>query len=295
MQNEPKFICDKCNYNTSKKNHYDRHLLTLKHIKLTMTIPEPVTTNFICNICDKKYKTRVGLWNHKKKCVDLCSDQLSESDSKTKLIVDLMQKNNDFQQLLIEQNKLIVEQNQKLIELSSKPTTIINSNVKNIKNNFNLNFFLNEQCKDAMNITDFVNSLSLKLTDLENTGKYGFVKGISQIFIKGLNDLDIYKRPIHCSDLKRETMYVKDKNIWEKEKEEKKKLHKTIQQIATKNIKQIPLWVEKHPESVNYNSKENDKYLHIVNESMGGIDDDQTMQYYNKIIKNVSKEVVIGE
>ena len=291
MQIEPKFVCDKCNYTTHKKNHYDRHALTLKHIKLTIPLPEPKKGNFICDICDKKYKTRVGLWNHKKKCVELCSEVETDSDTKTKMIVDLMQKNNDFQQLLIEQNKLIVEQNQKLIELSSKPTTI----VKNIKNNFNLNFFLNEQCKDAMNITDFVNSLSLKLTDLENTGKYGFVKGISQIFIKGLNDLDIYKRPIHCSDIKRETMYVKDKNIWEKEKEEKKKIHKTIQQIANKNIKQIPLWVEKHPESIHYNSKENDTYLHIVNESMGGIDEEQTIQYYNKIVKNISKEVVIGE
>ena len=288
MLNEPKFICDKCSYTTSRKSQYDRHLLTQKHIKLTMT--EPIKCEFNCDKCNKTYKTRVGLWNHKKKCLDAFSE--INSDTKTKLIVDLIKQNNEFQQLLVDQNKLIVDQNQKLIELSSKPTTIINSN---IKNNFNLNFFLNEQCKDAMNITDFVNSLSVKLCDLENTGKYGFVKGISQIFIKGLKELDIYKRPIHCCDSKRETMYVKDQNIWEKEKEEKKKLHKTIQQIANKNIKQIPLWIEKHPESMNYNSKDNDKYLHIVNESMGGINDEQTIQYYNKIIKNVSKEVVIND
>jgi hypothetical protein len=291
INNETKFICNNCNYKTCRKSQYDRHLLTTKHIKMLLTDHtndnDSNKYDFNCISCNKKYKSRVGLWNHKKKCIETST----VSEVNEKIIVELFKQNNEFHQLLVEQNKIIVDQNQKLIDLSSKPTTIINTNVT--KNSFNLNFFLNEQCKDAMNITDFVNSLSLKLTDLENTGKYGFVKGISQIFIKGLKELDIYKRPIHCSDVKRETIYVKNQDIWEKEKEEHKKLHKTIRQIAHKNIKQIPLWIEQHPESVNYNSKQNDQYLHIVSESMGGIDDEQTENYYNKIIKNVSKEVII--
>jgi len=197
-----------------------------------------------------------------------------------------------------DQNKLIIEQNQKIIELSSmKNNTISNNtnsnNTTNCNNKFNLNFFLNEQCKDALNITDFVNSLQLQLTDLENTGKLGFAEGISQIFIRGLKELDVYKRPIHCSDLKRETMYVKDQDIWEKENSEKETIKKTINKIAHKNVKQIPSWIKNHPRCTESTSKHNDLYLNIVNESMGGENEDETNKYYEKIVKKVSREVAI--
>ena len=294
-----KIRCETCDYTTSRKSQFDRHNLTAKHLLLTSLTKVPNICGFICEKCEKTYKSRVGLWGHKKKCVIIKildheqSHTETSNDNTTTIIVELVKQNNEFHQLLIDQNKLIVDQNQKLIELSAKPTTIINSTVN--KNKFSLNFFLNEKCKDAMNITDFVSSLSLKLSDLENTGKHGFIEGISRIFIKGLKDLDIYKRPIHCSDIKRETMYVKDHNIWEKEKDEKTKIHKTIRQIANKNIKQIPIWIEEHPKCEDYYSKVNDQYLHIVSESMGGINDEETNKYYTKIIKNVSKEVIIEE
>jgi hypothetical protein len=326
-KNNVKFNCELCHYNSGYKYDYEKHLLTAKHNMKQNEIAKVVTenSNLYCKSCDhtssnkcnfekhllttkhkmkqnetdkcvcgKIFNSRTTLWRHTKICETIngnipiiMTPELSKNS-----ILEIVKQNQEFKQLLVEQNQKLIEQNQKLIELAEKPSTIINSTVKN---KFNLVFFLNEKCKDAMNITDFVSSLSLKLSDLENTGKHGFVEGVSRIFIKGLKDLDVYKRPIHCSDAKRETMYVKDQNIWEKEKDEKVKIHKTIRQIAHKNTLQIPKWIDEHPKCEDYYSKVNDQYLQIVNESMGGIDDEETNKYYNKIVKNVSKEVIIEE
>jgi len=283
-QELPKFICEKCCFITNNKKDFRRHILTPKHLNDKNDNKKvPKIANYPCQ-CGKEYKYASGLSAHKKKC----SEQTI-----------------DFKQLVVEQNKIIIEQNQKIIELSSKNSVVNtnnnsnntnntnNTNNNNSNNKFNLNFFLNEQCKDALNITDFVKSLKLQLSDLENTGKNGFVEGISQIFIKGLKDLDIHKRPIHCSDVKRETMYVKDQNGWEKEDAEKEKLKKTIDKIAYKNITQIQTWVDNHPKCTESTSRHNDLYLNIVNESMGGADKEESNKYYEKIVKNVSKEVSI--
>jgi hypothetical protein len=152
---------------------------------------------------------------------------------------------------------------------------------------------LNDTCKDAVNLVDFIQSLQVKLKDLEETAKIGYSEGVSRIIINGLNELDVCKRPIHCSDIKREIMYVKEENKWEKEKEEHENLTKAIKTIACKNIKQIPTWIDEHPNCSDYYSKENDKYLKIINESMGGDTEAQQKDYYEKIVKNVSKEVLI--
>ena len=310
-----KYNCISCDYHTSNKKDFEKHNFTLKHINGHRKSQSPnddgvlgqhvfgqhvfgqqnvlgqqVYGNQVYSCpCGKQFVTNSGLWKHTKKCnplEEVKSPPKSDSVAglSSELIVELVKQNQEFKQLLVEQNA-------KLIELSSKPT-YVNSNNNN-KTKFNLNFFLNEQCKDALNITDFVNSLKLTLADLENTGKHGFVNGISEIFIRGLKELDVYKRPIHCSDLKRETIYVKDQNVWEKENEEKIKLYKSIQQIASKNINQIPLWMVEHPKYSDYYSKQNDEYLKIVNESMGAGDDEENCRYYSKIVKNVSKEVVI--
>jgi hypothetical protein len=260
---------------------------------------QKTSTDHICDICNKKYKDYSGLWRHNKKCSD--KNEINNVMN-SNAILEIVKQNRDFQQIVIEQqnlaaeqNKLLLEQQKTITELVNKPTTINNNNNTNSNNTnkFNLNFFLNEQCKDALNITDFVNSLKLQLEDLENTGKYGFVEGISRIFIKGLKELDIHKRPIHCSDLKRETMYVKDQNIWEKENSEKIKLYKSIGEIAHKNINQIPLWSLKNPDSSDSESKKNDMFLQIIYESMGGNNEEETNKYYDKIVKNVSREVTI--
>ena len=296
--------CEKCNFVCSRIGDYNRHILTAKHKKLcAYTIPP--TKQYKCEKCQKEYKHHSSLWNHKQICskktdipvinqivnlenvVNSINQTANTNTIDTNLLMELVKQNQEFKQIMIQQ------QNQ-LIELSSKTPNIVHTNSHN-KTKFNLNFFLNEQCKDALNITDFVSSLKLQLADLENTGKNGFVDGISKIFIRGLKDLDIHKRPIHCSDLKRETIYVKDKNIWEKENEEKIKLFKTIRQIANKNIQQIPQWIVNNPNCLDYYSKKNNEYLHIVSESMGGINDEETNKYYNKIVKNVSKEIIIAD
>ena len=270
------FTCKKCIFECFKQSDFRRHVLTTKH----KNNHEIKIIKHQCEVCKKEYTHHSSLWKHKQKCVNITE---KKEPIDTNAVMELVKQNQEFKQIMIQQQS-------QLVELASKSSTIINSNNKT---KFNLNFFLNEQCKDALNITDFVNSIKLQLIDLENTGKNGFVDGISQIIIKNLKDLDIYKRPIHCSDIKRETMYVKDKNIWEKENEEKEKLNKTIRQIAHKNIQQIPTWIKEHPKCDDYYSKQNNQYLQIVHESMGGKDGEENAKYYNKIVKNVSKEVVI--
>lgn len=281
LPNLPLFICEKCEYKTNTKKDYNKHILTRKHLnETTQTKKAP---KCICS-CGDQFNSRTTMWRHKKSC-----NRIVVQTQSSNIIIELVKQNQEFKQL-------IIEQNQKILDLSSKPTTTVNNNIcSNNKTKFNLNFFLNEQCKDALNITDFVNSLKLQLSDLENTGKYGFVEGISKIFIKGLKELDIYKRPIHCSDIKREIMYVKEENKWEKEKECEGKLSNAIKSIACKNINQIPTWIDEHPNCSDYYSKENDQYLKIINESMGGNNDDQNKEYYDKIVKNVSREVIIND
>jgi len=199
-----------------------------------------------------------------------------------KTVMEIISQNQEFKQLLIEQNN-------KLMDLAAKANTTIN----NTTNNFNLQMFLNVQCKDALNIMDFVNSLQLQIKDLEDMGKLGYVDGISKIFLNGLKDLDIKSRPIHCSDLKRETIYIKDQDTWEKENDEKNKLKLAIKMIASKNIKQIPLWQKENPDCFDSSSKKNDQYLRIVSNAMNGSTIEETQKNYDKIISKVAKEVVI--
>jgi hypothetical protein len=197
----------------------------------------------------------------------------------------------DLIMMLIKENK---ETRDALIEMSNKiqPNNIVTNNNSHNKT-FNLNFFLNEQCKDALNISDFVSSIKLDINDLENTGKVGYVEGITKIIVNNLRSLDIFKRPIHCSDIKREILYIKDENKWEKESEEKDKLTKAIKVIANENIKQINKWKKKNPQCKDPESMKNNEYLKIVSNAMSGSTEDETNKNINKIISNVAKEVLI--
>jgi hypothetical protein len=277
------FYCSSCDYNTSRKSQFNRHLSTHKHknndisTNFNKKVPKSSTT-YDC-VCGKTYKERTGLWKHKKNC-------------NNKNIFDIFTQNQEFKDLLIEQNKIIMEL------AKNSGNNIINNNNNNINSNnktFNLQVFLNEKCKDALNITDFVNSLKLTLEDLENVGEKGFVDGISRIFLNGLKKLDVYKRPIHCSDLKRETMYLKNENVWEKDNENKENMKKVIKQIANKNINKIYEWKDKYPDCKYSDSKKNDQYSRIIIESMGArtIEEDQVL--YEKIIKNIAKETTIDK
>ena len=284
-----KFLCNFCDYKCSRSSDWNRHLMTGKHKKRTKEDKKARNENteknsiFTCE-CGKYYKHRQGLWKHIKKCSvkNQNKNQFPNSQLTEKNIMDIISQNQEFKQLLIEQNN-------KIMDLASKNNTTIN----NTTNTFNLQMFLNVQCKDALNIMDFVKSLDLKVKDLENMEKLGYSDGISNILINGLQDLDIKKRPIHCSDLKRETFYIKDQDTWEKENEERNKLKLAIKTIASKNIKQIPLWQKENPDCFDSSSKKNDQYLRIISNAMSGSTVEETQKNYDKIISKVAREVVI--
>ena len=322
-ESSKKFHCTNCDYTTSRLSQYTRHLLTPKHQntintnQTTITKSSLVPNRYTCD-CGKEYIHQSSLWNHKQKCnwkpeiecTIIKQEIIPLTDASNniisgELVIELLKQNNEFRELLKEQNKQMMEQNKyfidnqnkQMMELVSKGIgNTTNTNCNNTtKNKFNLNIFLNEQCKDAMNIMDFVNSLQLKLSDLERVGELGYVKGISHIILNKLKALDICKRPMHCSDLKRETMYVKDENAWEKENGKNEKITKMIKHVAHKNQWQINEWRQENPEHKNPESVKCDKYLAIVNQSMGGSTEDDDINNYNKIIKNIAKEVIIDK
>jgi hypothetical protein len=302
------FRCKYCDYSSSNKKDYKKHLLTIKHKKKeNVTFSDnPVTGNISklaiqCDICEKIYHSRNGLWLHKKKCIQkspIVDETLAQVPPKDQQIEPIVDASNNIIFELLKQNQefkeLIIEQNKQIIELAGKVGgNTINNTTNN--NQFNLQFFLNEQCKDALNIEDFVKQIKLQLSDLDMIGRVGYVEGISKIFIRNLQELDVFKRPIHCSDLKRETLYVKDNDSWEKENGENNKIKRVIKQIECKNIKQIPKWQEVNPESDDYDSKKHLEYQNIVLQAMGGstLEDDNKKQ--KQIIKHIAKEVVIDK
>ena len=304
---QPFFLCKICDYKCSKKQHLTQHCLTKKHKN---RLGNNVTKNgniletkkkYTCS-CGKEYNERSGLWKHHKACnscldKNICFDisNKTSNDNIIDLFKETLNENKEIRKLMAVQQKQLMEQNNKLIELSQNKTMMNFNNTNHINNKFNLNVFLNEQCKDALNISDFINSLEIQLNDLENTGKLGFVEGISKIFVRGLKQLDTFKRPIHCSDLKREVIYVKEENKWEKENEDKQKIQIAIKQLTSKNINQISKWVEHNPQCKDIYSKKNDEYMHLISNCMLGDSVEEQSENINKVIKNVVKEVVIDK
>jgi hypothetical protein len=283
-----KYVCNYCDYNTDRKHNFDTHKLSSKHIMATNgnIIKQELSNNFECENCNKVYKDRTGLWKHKKKCCNKINNEEINQQITPELIMSVLQQNKELQQILLEQNKTIVE--------LSKNNTITNNitNTNSHNKTFNLQVFLNETCKDAMNIMDFVDSIKLQLTDLEKVGKIGYVEGISNIIVKNLNSLDETKRPVHCTDAKREVMYVKDENKWEKENDNKQKIRKAIKHIAHKNSKMLKDFKNKHPDCDKSESKFSDQYNKLVIEALGGKGDND-LEKEDKIIKNIAKEVTI--
>jgi hypothetical protein len=281
-----KFICEKCDYNCFKQSEWNKHILTSKHINNDDELQKNLQNlqNFKCD-CGNVYKYRQGLWNHKQKCLNKkeeFNDIIEDDDFSDKnLILTLIKQNNELQKQMLE---------------VIKNGTNINNTINNNSNNktFNLQLFLNETCKDAMNIMDFVDSIKIQLTDIESIGQLGFVNGISKLIIKNLNALAENMRPVHCSDPKRESLYVKDSNVWEKEDSENKKIKKAIKYISHKNICAIPEWKAKYPDCIYSDSKKSDQYNHIIIEAMGGSGDNDA-EKVDKIIKKIAKEVTIDK
>ena len=304
------YSCDVCNFQCKYQSNYDKHLLTEKHKKKSNE--ESTEKIYTCSQCNKEYLNYKSLWKHKKHCV-INHNREPEPLQNTfipQLFMEVFNQSKGLQEFLVEQNRelqyrLLEKENQMLaqneehhkqiIELASRQISNTNNTNINTQNNnqFNLQFFLNETCKDAMNIVDFVNSLQVQIADLEKTGKLGYVEGISSIFLKGLKQLDISMRPIHCTDLKRETVYVKDEDNWNKEDEEKAKMKLAIQRIARKNMRTLPKWQQENPDFRILDTNENNDYLKIALNSLGGQTEEEQEKYIKKIIKNVMKEVII--
>ena len=305
------FHCETCDYNTCRESQYNRHIMTTKHIILTNTnknVPKSSATEYKCD-CGKYYIHASSLWNHKKKCIQNSQQSPEAIPSQdhdplpTNIILELIKQNQEFKQLLVEQNKQLYEKHEENMGLQKqlldvvKDGKTINNNTINNNNNktFNLQVFLNETCKDAMNIKDFIQSLELTLTDLEKVGELGYAEGISRMFIKGLNSLDITKRPIHCSDVKREIMHIKHEDKWEKDNANQDKLKNIIKQLTHKNIMMLDDWKKANPGCTAYDSKKYDRYLKLTLESMGPTDDDAEKRDFNKIIRRVAENTTIDK
>jgi len=273
----PKFLCTICDYSTSRKSQYDRHLSTDKHkILQNPTLKSSICKSFVCE-CGNQYKHSSTLYAHKKKCKynDKFSLDFNEKD-----IINALLKHTEKLSNIIENGT----------------NNVSNSHNTNISNkHFNLNFYLNETCKDAININDFVSSIKMNIDDLEHTGRVGYVDGITNVFLKNLNSLEKHMRPLHCSDLKREILYIKNNNEWTKETDDKPILTRAIKYIANQNIKQIQHWKEKYPDCTEADSKKNNLYLKIVSNSMSGCTKDECEKSYGRIIKNIVKESVIDK
>ena len=300
-KNADKFSCKNCDFNCYKLSDWDRHLATGKHKRL-MAANEftPESAAYLECICGKSYKHMSSLCKHKKICCDVNQyNNLVQDSSENCEQGDINEPNLSDKEII----KMLIKENSEfknlILEIVKKDTQTINNNTNtncnNVNNSFNLQFFLNEKCKDAINISDFVDNIKLQLTDLEHFGHMGYVEGVSRILVKNLKDLDTYSRPIHCSDLKREVLYIKDNDEWTKESDDKPVLKNAIKQVANKNIKQIQAWKDNNPGCCNSESKKNNQYLNIVMNSMsGGSNEEQTSNILN-IVKNVAKVVTIDK
>lgn len=309
----PIFSCETCDYHTANKKDFAKHEATRKHLcNISQEkIPAKNVAAFTCSNCKKIYQHRSSYWKHVQQCANY--SVVVEVDQKTKMletiftpdmITNLISQNKELQNLLVEQNALfmertstiidqntkLVEQNKQLMELPPKPSTVVTNN-----NQFNLNIFLNEHCKNAINMADFLNSLKVTVKDLENTGQLGYVDGISRIFVNGLLDMNVCERPVHCTDLKRETVYVRDDNKWNKDDPEKRLMKEAVQKVAQKNLQQIRSWIQEHPDCKDTSSPESDVFVQLSQHATGGGSIQENNRLDEKVVKNVLKTIVLDK
>jgi len=280
QESSKNFCCKKCNYYTSRKSQYDRHLLTLKHEKITNdnNLEQKVPNEFICE-CGKKYNYLSGLSRHRKTCkgekkeIDIIENE--ENVDYKSMFFEIIKKNNEFQDLLMKQS-------QQISELIPKVGNTINSNNKQ---KFNINVFLNEKCKDAISMDEFIDKIEVSMKNLLTTKEKGQVYGISNIIMENMNKLSLYERPLHCTDKKRETLYVKN-NEWEKD-DSKEHINKALKKVESKQLKNLNVWLEEHPNYMN-NPVEQEEFAKLMSECGKSIDDGR-----EKIIKKLCDNVYI--
>jgi len=301
---QKKILCEICNYKCNKESEFKKHINSVKHIKNTNNTNNIHSNiNLKCIRCNKQYKTASGIWKHNKTCINLnLTNEILNEDITENTILD--SSSNEIKALtelvleLVKNNTELQKQNQdfqkQVLEIcKNNNNTIINntnSNNMNTTNNktFNLQVFLNEECKDAMNMSEFINSIQVKLSDLENIDNQGYIEGVSNIIINHLNKTEMYKRPFHCSDAKRETLYIKEENKWEKEGPDNNKMKKAVRGVEKKNFLMLNQWKEKYPKCLDSESTQSDAYMHLISKLMNG--DEENI---NKVIKKLVKEVVI--
>ena len=297
-----KYSCECCNYITVRKGQYERHLNTPKHMRIQQNTQNgsSVINAHICDHCGNEYKFRSGLWKHKKHCTYASS--LNNEDPPTDsmpddhyIIVELLKQNQEFKDLILEERR---EFQQIIKEMAGNMgnNTVNNNNNTNINSNnkFNLNVFLNEKCKNAMTLKDFVKSINISVQDFIETGERGFIDGISNIIVERINEMEIHDRPLHCTDLKRETVYIKDENKWEKD-EDKVKLRKAVKGVAYKNERMRPVWYDSTPDVGIMGTENYEKFFKYSESSLGGCGREETELFEDKVMKNVMKEVTIDK
>jgi hypothetical protein len=324
-KNRKIFECTTCDYKTCNKFDYTKHVDTIKHknailatknrdlatessdfaTQQSLKVSKQKPRIYSCCNCDKVYVDKTGLWRHKKKCDPLNNESDPNEGLHTENTTEQPDTNKPtvdptiVTMLMEEVRKIITDQNKTLLEVvkvtgnNSHNTTTNNNNSHN--KTFNLQIFLNETCKDAMNIMDFVDQIVLTLSDLEETGRIGFAEGISKMIMKRLQKLDVTERPIHCSDLKRETLYIKNQNKWEKEEDGKPVLTNAVKQIAGKNMMQIFDWQKAHPDYNDPETRTSDKYMKMITNVMSGGTEEEINENYEKIIRNLIKEATINK
>jgi len=298
-----KFFCSKCDYYTNKTSSYNKHLTTRKHHEATND--NVATDTFECNICNKVYKSRVGLWKHKKVCKETTDTSSTPNNMSTvidnpTIVIELLKQNQEFKDLILEERrefqKIITDQSAKMMELAGNMggNNHHNTTTTNNNNKFNLNVFLNEQCKDAMTLKDFVKNIEISMEEFIETGEHGFVDGLSQVLIQRINDMDIHDRPFHCTDLKRETVYIKDAEKWEKD-ENKEKLRKAVKGVAYKNERMRPVWYAETPNSDVLGSENGEKFFKYSAAALGGYGREENKMFEDKIMRNIMKEATIDK
>jgi hypothetical protein len=298
-KNPSTHFCELCDYTTSSKKDFNKHNSTRKHKKNEKENqleqnrtknPEKSHFNFACEKCNKQYISKSGLWNHKKKCVEKPIENaiVTTESTSTAAIIEMIKQNQEFKTLLIEQQKENKELINKVIELSKEPRIVNNGTMtQNNNQKFNLQFFLNDTCKDAITIQQFINNIQISLEDLESVGRNGFVKGISDIVLKELKTLDVTKRPIHCTDLKREVIYLKEEDAWNKDDDENTKLKSIIRTVENKGWNKVPFWYQNNPNAHVSDTPEYAMYGNIVRNVSGN---DNEVKLREKIVKVIAKE-----
>jgi hypothetical protein len=305
------FSCRECNFKCSKQSNWDIHILTAKHknrTNRTEKMPKNAKTNFACE-CGKIYKARNSLWYHKQRCnynisnavdTDKTTTHHLDISSQSNIILELIRENKEFKQLVVDQNKQIQETQTQNTELQShmvemfKEGKTINNTTNNNNQRFNLNFFLNDTCKDAMNITDFLGNLDVHIDELEYIGHHGYVNGMTKMIMDRLKVMDITKRPIHCTDVKRETMYIKDKDEWCKDTDELIKLRRILSSISMTNYRSVANWRTAHPDSEIMDSRNYNFCYKMMRAILGDAEDEQ-IRLDNKIIKTFAKDLYVNK